>query len=364
MKKKSQLSEELKRHLEIVNYTDTLGNELNEALKVTFQEQEPTDPENDDVEISDTDEQPTPPTPPTPGATPPTPSGGPTPQPTPQPTPSGGPTPQPTPPTPGATPPTATPPPPPPPAEVEEDVEEVDVTDLVNNQSEVGDSVNKFASQLTDIESKFDELTDRLSKMDMIFQKIDSMEDEIQKLAPVSPLEKMELRSLDSFPYNQRLDSYFEDKKAEYKKLRGIDLEPQSPQEKEYTLTAGQADEWDDNEIGGSFNPSYSLNEEKVLVQSGIKNGNCFCVHLDTTTGDYSNQTLGGCDTSDCNGCCGGAGMIVAPGPSKGPGRPYSTKRTDMRGGNTNFTNNNTIQGSNLKGMARKGIRVNPKMMR
>jgi len=78
-------------------------------------------------------------------------------------------------------------------------------------------------------------------------------------MAPVTPIEKMELRSLDSFPYNQRLDDYFDEKKLQYKRLRGIDLDPedQSLPEKEYSLTAGAADEWDDNSIGKSFNPNY-----------------------------------------------------------------------------------------------------------
>ena len=48
-------------------------------------------------------------------------------------------------------------------------------------------------------------------------------------------------------------------KKTQYKRLRGIDLdtEDQTFTEKEYTLTAGEAEEWDDNSIGKSFNPNY-----------------------------------------------------------------------------------------------------------
>ena len=48
-------------------------------------------------------------------------------------------------------------------------------------------------------------------------------------------------------------------KKSQYKRLRGIDLEPQTDDsvEKEYTLTQGEADNWDDNSIGKSFNPSF-----------------------------------------------------------------------------------------------------------
>ena len=313
MEKKSQLSEELARHLSIVNYT----NRLDEALQVTFQEQEP------EVEPGD-DDMPTPPegggppTPPVGGAGMPTPPAGPTP-----PTPGGT-----TPPTPGGTTPPPLPPPPPPPAEMEdEEVEEIDVTDLVNNQEEVGSSVEKFATQLSDIESKFSELTTQLDKMDMIFQKIDSMEDEIQKMAPVTPVEKMQLRSLGSFPYNQRLDNYFEDKKEEYKRLRGIDLDIGPTDEKEYTLTQGEANEWDDNEIGNSFNPDFNdtINEEKFLVDSGIVKGPMHGRFDDEDDEDWDDEG---------DGSYGGAGMTVAP-------------------------VTNTVS---VKGAARKGMRVKSSM--
>tara|TARA_R100000908_G_scaffold14236_1_gene5181 strand:- start:1505 stop:2335 length:831 start_codon:yes stop_codon:yes gene_type:complete len=274
---KKSLNEELKRHMQIVNYANGLDNVIEEKFKVTFQEQEPeTEPE--EVEGEAEDAPATPPTPPTPGATPPTPAATGTPKsatggknlPA-KPDLSGGN--RPVPPAPpaagapagapeaGAT----TPPPPPPPApgqdvEVDEDVEEIDVTDLVNNTEEVGDTVDKFAKQLTDIESRFSELSGQLSKMDMVFQKIDNIEMEIEKMIPPTPVEKMELRSLDSFPYNQRLDDYFDQKKGEYKRLRGVDLDVKPQQEKEYTLTVGDTEEWDDNSIGKSFNPDYDEN--------------------------------------------------------------------------------------------------------
>ena len=275
MKVKSQLSEELKRHLDIVNYADKISGKqtIEEKFKVTFQEQEPEEEVGDTPEVDDMadmdiemgDEMmggadtadgtvPPPPTPPTPGATPPTPGMstgdgndlmGSEPTATDQAM---------------ATPGeelTAIPPTTPPVSEPE--VEEIDVTDIVNNTEQIGDTVQKFASQLTDIESKFADLTDKLSNMDMLFQKIDSIENEIGELKPPTPIEQMELRSLDSFPYNQRLDKYFEDKKSQYKKLRGVDLEVQAP-EKEYTLTQGEADEWDPTTIDRSFKPAYDQN--------------------------------------------------------------------------------------------------------
>tara|TARA_R110001583_G_scaffold49540_3_gene155076 strand:+ start:36458 stop:37282 length:825 start_codon:yes stop_codon:yes gene_type:complete len=272
---KKSLNEELKRHMQIINYANRLDNVIEERFKVTFQEQEPEAEPEEEVEGGE-DTPPTPgatPTPPTPGATPPTPGGG-TPKAStgpknlpPKPDLSGGNRPVPPPPPAPATP--ATPPTPPAPAtpatpapgvDVDEDVEEIDVTDLVNNTEEVGDTVDKFAKQLSDIESKFSELSGQLNKMDMVFQKIDNIEMEIEKMAPQTPIEKMELRSLDSFPYNQRLDDYFENKKGEYKRLRGVDLDVEPQKEKEYTLTVGDTEEWDDNSIGKSFNPDYDEN--------------------------------------------------------------------------------------------------------
>jgi len=277
---KKSLNEELKRHMQIINYANDLDKVIEEKFKVTFQEQEPeTEPEEemgDDIEDGSEVTPPTPPTPgatpPTPGATPPTPGaatpstpGAGTPKAPasknlpPKPDLSGGNRPVPPPPAPGATPPP--PPPPKPGVDRDEDVEEIDVTDLVNNTEEVGDTVDKFAKQLSDIESKFSELSGQLNKMDMVFQKIDNIEMEIERMVPPTPVERMELRSLDSFPYNQRLDDYFEDKKGEYKRLRGIDLEVEPQEEKEYTLTVGDTEEWDDNSIGKSFNPNYDEND-------------------------------------------------------------------------------------------------------
>ena len=265
MKVKSQLSEELKRHLDIVNYTDRLNRKqtIEEKFKVTFQEQEPEeevgdtpevddmadmDIEMDDETMVDVGGEGPPPVPPTPGVTPPTPGMS-----------TGEESPMPPPPDMGVEEPTTIPPTSTPPVS-EPEVEEIDVTDIVNNTEQIGDTVQKFASQLTDIESKFAELSDKLSNMDMLFQKIDSIENEIGELKPPTPIEQMELRSLDSFPYNQRLDKYFEDKKAQYKKLRGVDLEVQAPEEREYTLTQGEADEWDPTTIDRSFKPAYDQN--------------------------------------------------------------------------------------------------------
>ena len=55
---KKSLNEELKRHMQIVNYANDLDKVIEEKFKVTFQEQEPETEPEEDVE-GDTEETPT-----------------------------------------------------------------------------------------------------------------------------------------------------------------------------------------------------------------------------------------------------------------------------------------------------------------
>tara|TARA_R110000803_G_scaffold47825_8_gene99645 strand:- start:11169 stop:11879 length:711 start_codon:yes stop_codon:yes gene_type:complete len=234
MEKKSLLAEELRRHMGIIKYADKMdGGVIEEKFKITFQEQEPPEVEPGE-EIM--------------GELPPL----------------GGEDTLPIPPPPGDQEVVGVPAP----GEQEVDgvlplegeVEEIDVTDLVNKNNEMGDTVDKFTKQLSDIESKFSELTDKLGIMDDILGKISSLEDNLESMAPPTAIEKMELRSLDSFPYNQRLDDYFESKKQQYKRLRGVDLDTESREQEEkeeYVLKVSDVEDYDDNSIGKSFNPKF-----------------------------------------------------------------------------------------------------------
>ena len=91
--------------------------------------------------------------------------------------------------------------------------EELDITDLVKSQKNVEEKQEEYFqnlfSQLTNLESK-------LSDMDTIVNKLNSLEAKIEKYRIKTPEEKIQLRTLDSGPYNQKLSDFFEDKQEDF----------------------------------------------------------------------------------------------------------------------------------------------------
>ena len=91
--------------------------------------------------------------------------------------------------------------------------EELDITDLVKSQKNVEEKQEEYFqnlfSQLTNLESK-------LSDMDTIVNKLNSLEEKIEKYRIKTPEEKIQLRTLDSGPYNQKLSDFFEDKQEDF----------------------------------------------------------------------------------------------------------------------------------------------------
>ena len=90
----------------------------------------------------------------------------------------------------------------------EEGTEELDVTELVTTQKEISDKQDEYMETMF---SKLDDLTSKLSEMDTILNKINDLEQKVEKYRQKSPEEKLQLRSLDSYPYNQKLTDFFMD---------------------------------------------------------------------------------------------------------------------------------------------------------
>lgn len=128
-----------------------------------------------------------------------------------------------------------------------EDEVEIDVTQLVKTSDEAKQSAD-IASQKTDeLLVKFGELEQRLSAMGKISDKIESLEKEIIKRNPTS-VEKLEMRAMDSFPYNIKLSDYFKDTNGGEKEDK----------EKEYVLTKDDVDSYTDRSIKDTFSiPDY-----------------------------------------------------------------------------------------------------------
>ncbi len=120
------------------------------------------------------------------------------------------------------------------------DKEEIEVTDLVKGQKSVEDKQDEY------FESLFNHLNDlesKLNAMDGILDRLNSIETKIEKYRVKTPEEKLELRTLDSGPFNQKLSKFFEDKETEME-MTG---------KNEYVLTPDEVESYSPNEIKRSF---------------------------------------------------------------------------------------------------------------
>lgn len=137
--------------------------------------------------------------------------------------------------------------------DIESDVEEIDVTAIVDKSEEAKEAAQQAfsASQenseyIKTVTDRIENLTAQLSKMDSILGKVTELERQIK-----TPEEKLELRSLDSYPFNLKLTDYWEEKSQQndnYKVTNGN-------KEKEYTISKEDVDEYNEEEIANSFNP-------------------------------------------------------------------------------------------------------------
>jgi len=118
--------------------------------------------------------------------------------------------------------------------------EELDITDLVNSQKKVEEKqeeyFNNLFQHLTDLETK-------LGEMDGIMTKLNDLEAKVEKYRDKTPQEKLELRSLDSGPFNQKLSDFFEDKEEDMEKSG----------KNEYILTQDEVEDFSPNDIKKTF---------------------------------------------------------------------------------------------------------------
>lgn len=124
--------------------------------------------------------------------------------------------------------------------------EELEVTDLVKSQEKMekkqDDYFNSLFGYIKNLESK-------LGEMDQLIDRLNTIETKIEKYREKTPQEKLELRSLDSGPFNQKLTDFFDDKKEDFEKSG----------KHEYILTSDEVQDINPAEIKKTFAP----NDEK-----------------------------------------------------------------------------------------------------
>jgi len=138
-----------------------------------------------------------------------------------------------------------------------EDEVELDVTELVQGTEAAKQSADQANQQIGNLLAKFDELSQSLDKMDAINSKIDDIEHEIETRNP-TPEEKLEMRSLDSFPYNLKLTDYWSEKEGNYDAMKN-----EEDSNEEFVLTQDEVDQdYNSIHIKDSFSPG--KDEEKI----------------------------------------------------------------------------------------------------
>jgi hypothetical protein len=128
---------------------------------------------------------------------------------------------------------------------------EVDVTELVKGSEEAKEAADKASQNSEMLLQKLADLEARISSMDAVSGKIEALEDEIIKRNP-TPVEKLEMRSLSSYPYSQKLTDYWADKKGAYDVMGNEEKE-------EYTLTQ---DDVENSYSEGDVKQSFTVKDE------------------------------------------------------------------------------------------------------
>lgn len=122
----------------------------------------------------------------------------------------------------------------------ESGTEELDITELVDSQKNIEKKQDDYFDNLF---GQLNKLESRLSEMDAIMNKLNALENKIEKYREKTPEEKLELRSYDSYPFNQKLSQFFDDKKDEMEKTGKND----------YILTPEDVTDINVNDIKSSF---------------------------------------------------------------------------------------------------------------
>jgi hypothetical protein len=134
-----------------------------------------------------------------------------------------------------------------------EGTEEMDITDLVTSQQNIETKQEEYFNNLF---GQLETLQSKLGEMDKLVSKIDSLEAKLEKYRPKTPQEKLELRSLDSGPYNQKLSDFFVDKEEDMEKSG----------KNEYVLTTDDVKDFTPSDIKDSFR-DFPGNERPVEVK-------------------------------------------------------------------------------------------------
>lgn len=138
--------------------------------------------------------------------------------------------------------------------------EEIDITDLVNMTKSLKKDIEGTQSdhstvigKMDDVFTKLDDLASKLSEMDTLVQKIEQLGAEVKQMKPETPQERLEMRSLDSYPFNQKPTDFFSQKQEEMK----------ASGKNEYVLTKDEVNDFTPETLRDTFNDTGEENENE-----------------------------------------------------------------------------------------------------
>lgn len=137
--------------------------------------------------------------------------------------------------------------------------QEIDVTDFVEKSTDV---VSKVDNQTQSLDKILKDLDAKLQSVDSVVNRMSAIAQEIEAMKPKTPIEQLELRSLDSYPFTEKPADYFASK--------GVNIAAQH-QNNQLTnqpaleLTAGDVDNFSTTDIRSSFNPDEDQEESTVF---------------------------------------------------------------------------------------------------
>ena len=131
------------------------------------------------------------------------------------------------------------------------DTEEIDITDLVNMTKNIKNDIenNKqdnsaVINKMDDVFTKLTDLEQKLAQMDQVMSKIDQLGATVEANKPKTEVEKLEMRSLDSYPFNEKPQEFFAHKQGEMR----------ASGKNEYVLTKDDVQNYPVDQIRTSFN--------------------------------------------------------------------------------------------------------------
>ena len=134
----------------------------------------------------------------------------------------------------------------------------MDITDLVNMTKNIKNDLenNKqdnsaVINKMDDVFTKLGDLESKLAQMDQVMAKIDQLGATVEANKPKSEVEKLEMRSLDSYPFNEKPQEFFAHKQGEMR----------ASGKNEYVLTKDDVENYAPDALKTSFNPEQQKDE-------------------------------------------------------------------------------------------------------